>query len=98
MLNLVFFDYPFIHIDRFCITLSSFFIMLFFLLSNGAHWYFWKKKVSQKGLIYTLERSKNYMEAKAVLVAWRIHVLLFLILASNIYRQPQKYSQYNYFG
>lgn len=29
------------------------------------------------------------MEAKAILVAWRIHVLLFLILASNIYRQPQ---------
>ena len=56
------------------------------------------KKVSQKGLIYTLERSKNYMEAKAILVAWRIHVLLFLILASNIYRQPQKYSQYIYFG
>lgn len=50
MLNLVFFDYPFIHIDRFCITLSSFFIMLFFLLSNGAHWYFWGKKYPKKGL------------------------------------------------
>lgn len=36
MLNLVFFDYPFIHIDRFCITLSSFFIIVKKVLQAGA--------------------------------------------------------------
>ena len=64
MLNLVFFDYPFIHIDRFCITLSSFFIMLFFLLSNGAHWYFWEKKYPKKGLSILWSEAKIIWKPK----------------------------------
>lgn len=60
MLNLVFFDYPFIHIDRFCITLSSFFIMLFFLLSNGAHWYFWEKSIPKRAYLYFGAKQKLY--------------------------------------
>ena len=98
MLNLVFFDYPFIHIDRFCITLSSFFIMLFFLLSNGAHWYFWEKKYPKKGLSILWSEAKIIWKPKLFLLLGEYMFLLFLILASNIYRQPQKYSQYNYFG
>lgn len=97
MLNLVFFDYPLFISTDFVLPCPAFLLCYSFFSqmepigTSG-------KKVSQKGLIYTLERSKNYMEAKAIFVAWRVHVLLFLILASNIYRQPQKYSQYNYFG
>lgn len=84
MLNLVFFDYPFIHIDRFCITLSSFFIMLFFLLSNGAHWYFWKKKYPKKGLSILWSEAKIIWKPKLFWLLGEYMFCFFLYWSSTL--------------
>ena len=89
MLNLVFFDYPFIHIDRFCITLSSFFIMLFFLLSNGAHWYFWEKKYPKKGLSILWSEAKIIWKPKLFLLLGEYMFCFFLYWLQTFTGNPK---------
>lgn len=89
MLNLVFFDYPFIHIDRFCITLSSFFIMLFFLLSNGAHWYFWEKKYPKKGLSILWSEAKFIWKPKLFLLLGEYMFCFFLYWLQTFTGNPK---------